>query len=89
MNLEDCLDDLYQLGVIQGEHNINWQDEYNLLEYSKNYYNKTKAIADKYGITYKDLPEDSDDEEYWLWDRRAFDMNENLINLIKNYFKEI
>ena len=32
--LKECLKDLYKLGIIQGEHNINWTDEYNLLEYS-------------------------------------------------------
>jgi len=49
-NNEECLNDMYRLGVVQGEHNINWTDEYNLLEHSKNYYNKIKTIADKYGI---------------------------------------
>jgi len=40
--LEESLNDLYRIGVIQGEHNINWADEYNLLEHSKNYYKKIK-----------------------------------------------
>ena len=56
--VKDCLDDLYQLGMIQGEHNINWADEYNLLEHSKQYYHKTKSIADKYHIDYNDSAED-------------------------------
>ena len=92
MNIENCLKDLYQLGIMQGEHNINWEDEYNLLEYSKNYYNKTKAIADKYNIDYnnclEDYREDDGDDEYWLWDRLAFAMNEIVrehIQSILNY----
>ena len=44
IQLKNCLDDLYQLGVIQGEHNINWADEYNLLEHSNEYYHKTKRM---------------------------------------------
>lgn len=43
---------------MQKEHNINWTDEYNLLEHSKNYYNKIKTIADKYGIEYNRTLED-------------------------------
>ena len=92
ITFQGCLNDLYQLGVIQGEHNINWTDEYNLLEYSKTYYEKTKAIADKYNINYntciEDYRENDDVEENWLWDRMAFNMNEiirqHLLIVIKN-----
>ena len=95
MTLNDCLKDLYQLGMIQGEHNINWSDEYNLLEHSKTYYDKTKAIADKYDINYNscidDYREHDDEKEYCLWDKSASHMNEiirehilNVINDIKN-----
>ena len=88
MSLEECLEDLYQLGMIQGEHNINWADEYNLLEYSKTYYNKTRAIADKYNINYNscldNYREDDDEEEYQLWDKSAFHMNELIRKHIKN-----
>ena len=80
--LEESLNDLYRIGVIQGEHNINWADEYNLLEHSKNYYKKIKTIADEYGVDFdfklEDYREDSDDEEYYLWDRLAFDLSEKL-----------
>lgn len=48
--LNESLNDLYRIGVIQGEHNINWADEYNLLEHSKNHYKKIKTIADEYGV---------------------------------------
>ena len=89
-NNEECLNDMYRLGVVQGEHNINWTDEYNLLEHSKNYYNKIKTIADKYGIecnrTLEDYREDEDDEEYFLWDRWAFDLHEITKEQIKNRF---
>ena len=89
---ENCLKDLYELGIIQGEHNINWADEYNLLEYSKTYYEKSKAIADKYAIKYntclEDYREEADDEEYLLWDRSAFDMHEmiqkHILNIISH-----
>ncbi len=78
--IEECLDDLYRLGVVQGEHNINWTDEYNLMEHSKNYYLKIKTIADEYGIvldgSLEDYREDSDDEEYYLRDRMGFHLNE-------------
>ena len=78
--VEECLNDLYLLGVVQGEHNINWADEYKLLEYSKNYYDRMKAIAQEYGIDsdgcLEDYREDRDDEEYLLWDRRGFHLNE-------------
>ena len=90
--LNDCLDDLYQLGVIQGEHNVNWADEYNLLEHSKQYYHKTKSIADKYGIDYSDSPEDyrenDDEEEYALLDKQAFNINEITKEHILNILKE-
>lgn len=90
ITLEDCLKDLYHLGMIQGEHNINWTDEYNLLEYSKNYFRKTKAIADKYNINYnvsiEDYREYDDEEEYYLWDKLTFHMNEivkeHILNII-------
>ena len=88
--LKDCLNDLYQLGVIQGEHNINWADEYNLLEHSKEYYNKTKSIADKYTIDYdislEDWRESDDEEEYCLWDKLSSHINEitkeHILNMI-------
>ncbi len=90
-SIEDCLNDLYQLGVIQGEHNINWADEYNLLEHSKNYYTKIKSIADEYGVSLdsalEDYREESDDEEYYLWDRMGFHLNEitqdHLLKIVK------
>ncbi len=92
MPLKNCLDDLYQLGVIQGEHNINWADEYNLLEHSKDYYNKTKSIAEKYNITYdtsiEDYREHDDDEEYILLDRLTFNLNEIIKEHILNLIKE-
>ena len=75
IQLKNCLDDLYKLGVIQGEHNINWADEYNLLEHSKRYYHKTKSIADKYSIDYSDSPEDyreNDDEKEYVFDMNGF-----------------
>ena len=80
--LNESLNDLYRIGVIQGEHNINWADEYNLLEHSKNHYKKIKTIADEYGVGFdfklEDYREDSDDEEYYLWDWLAFDLSEKL-----------
>ena len=80
--LDESLNDLYRIGVIQGEHNINWTDEYNLLKHSKNYYEKIKTIADEYDIGFdfklEDYRESSDDEEYYLWDRKAFDLSEKL-----------
>lgn len=80
--LDESLNDLYRIGVIQGEHNINWTDEYNLLEHSKNYYKKIKTIADEYSVDFdsklEDYREDSDDKEYNLWDRLAFDLSEKL-----------
>jgi hypothetical protein len=80
ISLKDCLKDLYQLGMIQGEHNINWTDEYGRLEHSKNYYNKTKTIADKYNIKYDTFIEDyreyDGEEEFCLWDKSASHMNE-------------
>ncbi|MBE6490113.1 hypothetical protein [uncultured Methanobrevibacter sp.] len=80
--LEESLNDMYRIGAIQGEHNINWADEYNLLEHSKNYYKKIKTIADEYGVGFdfklEDYREDSDYEEYNLWDRLAFDLSEKL-----------
>lgn len=91
-NDEEYLNDLYQLGLVQGEHNINWTDEYNLLKHSKNYYNRIKTIADKYGIKcntqLEDYREDEDDEEYFLWDRRAFDLHEMTKEHILNLKKE-
>lgn len=78
--VEECLNDLYLLGVVQGEHNINWADEYNLLEHSKNYYDRMKNIAQEYGVglasSLEDYREDEDDEEYLLWDRMGFHLNE-------------
>ena len=51
-------------------------------------YNKIKTIADKYGIecnrTLEDYREDEDDEEYFLWDRWAFDLHEMTKEQIKN-----
>ena len=92
IQLKDCLDDLYQLGVIQGEHNINWADEYNLLEHSKRYYHKTKSIADKYPIDYSDSPEDyrekDDEKEYALFDKLASNINEIAKEHILNILKE-
>ena len=76
MNKKDYLKDLYRLGEIQGEHNINWSDEYNLLEYSKDYYEKTMTIASKYNITctnsLEDFREYNGEPEYMLWDKFAF-----------------
>lgn len=78
--VEECLNDLYLLGRVQGEHNINWADEYNLLEHSRNYYDKMKNVAQEYGIgldcCLEDYREDSDDDEYLLWDRMGFHLNE-------------
>ncbi len=71
--IEECLDDLYRLGVVQGEHNINWADEYNLIEHSKNYYLKIKSVADKYGV--ESSPKECGDE-YMQWDRMGFHLNE-------------
>ncbi|MBE6496730.1 MAG: hypothetical protein E7Z81_00365 [Methanobrevibacter sp.] len=80
--------------MIQGEHNINWANEYNLLEHSKEYYNKTKSIADKYNIddeiSLEDWHESYDEEEYLLWGKLAFNINEitkeHIMNIInKNY----
>ena len=90
--LKECLKDLYKLGIIQGEHNINWTDEYNLLEYSKNYFNKTKTIADKYNINYntslEDYREYDNEAEYYLLDKLTSHMNEitkeHILNIIKN-----
>lgn len=87
---KNYLDDLYELGVIQGEHNINWTDEYNQFEYSKEYYLKTKYIADKYNIDFDDsienYREDGDEDESVLWDRLAFHINEitkeHILNII-------
>lgn len=87
---KNYLDDLYELGVIQGEHNINWTDEYNQLEYSKEYYLKTKNIADKYNIDFDDsienYRENGDEDESILWDRLAFHINEitkeHILNII-------
>ena len=53
--LGQCLDDLYLLGLVQGEHNINWADEYNLDEHSQTYYEKIKAIGLEYGVECCDL----------------------------------
>ena len=90
-HLEECLEDLYRLGIIQGEHNINWTDEYQLLEHSMKYYEKTKSIADKYDIKYsnclEDYRDDEDDEEYLLWDRLAFTVNEMTRNHIHKIIK--
>jgi len=88
---EECLNVLYKLGVVQGEHNINWADEYNLLEHSRNYYDKIKAIADEYDVEFdyqlEDYREDSDDDEYFLWDRMGFHLNEitqeHILNMIR------
>lgn len=88
---ENCLNDLYRLGVIQGEHNVNWADELNQLEYSKQYYAKTKNIADKYNIDFdasiEDYRENGDEEEALLWDRLAFHINEitkeHILNIIE------
>ena len=90
--LKECLKDLYKLGIIQGEHNINWTDEYNLLEYSKNYFNKTKTIADKYNINYNTYLEDyreyNNESEYSLLDKLTSHMHEitkeHILNIIKN-----
>lgn len=90
--LKECLKDLYKLGIIQGEHNINWTNEYNLLEYSKNYFNKTKTIADKYNINYNTYLEDyreyDNESEYSLLDKLTSHMHEitkeHILNIIKN-----
>ncbi len=91
--LEKCLNDLYLLGVIQGEHNINWTDEYHLLEYSKDYYRRIKSIADEQGIDLDSSLENyrddlDDDDEYFLWDRMGFHLNEliqeEILNKIRN-----
>ena len=90
--LKECLKDLYKLGMIQGEHNINQTDEYNLLEYSKNYFNKTKTIADKYNINYntslEDYREYDNESEYSLLDKLTSHMHEitkeHILNIIKN-----
>jgi len=90
--LKDCFKDLYQLGVIQGEHNINWTNEYNLLEYSKKYFNKTKTIADKYNINYntslEDYREYDDEEEYYLLDKLTSHMHEITKEHILNVINE-
>ena len=53
-----------------------------MLEHSKNYYKKIKTIADEYSVDFdsklEDYREDSDDKEYNLWDRLAFDLSEKL-----------
>lgn len=67
--LEKSLNDLYRIGVIQGEHNINWADEYNLLEHSKNYYKKIRTIADEYGVGF----------DFKLEDYREDQMMRNII----------
>lgn len=86
--LEDCLNDLYQLGKIRGNYNTNWTDEYGRLELSKNYYNKTKAIADQYNINYAalidDYRENNDEEAYCLWDKLTLDMQDILKKQIQN-----
>lgn len=78
--IEECLDDLYKLGVVQGEHNINWADEYNLLEHSKKYFYKIKSISDEYSVGFdgclEDYLEERYDEEYSLWDRMGFRLSE-------------
>lgn len=71
--LEECLDDLYLLGQVQGEHNINWSDEYNLLEHSKNYSDRMKAIAQKYGI---ECAGDFANGDYDFWDKLGFQLHE-------------
>lgn len=80
-NVEECLKDLYELGLVQGEHNIKWADEYNLLEHSISYFKKTHDIVDKYGIncdkTFEDYRESDGEKEYVLWDRMASHMVEN------------
>lgn len=52
------------------------------MEHSKNYYKKIKTIADEYNVDFdsklEDYREDSDDKEYNLWDRLAFDLSEKL-----------
>lgn len=70
--MKEYLEDLYNLGIIQGEHNSNWSDEYNLLEHSRNYYHKTKAIADKYGVRGK-YP---DEDDYMQLDMLGSVLNE-------------
>lgn len=93
IQIKNCLDDLYQLGVIQGEHNINWTDEYNLLEPSNKYYHKTKNIANKHGRSIEIFPEDyrvNDEEKYALADKLGFNINEitkeHILNIItENY----
>ncbi len=90
ISVKECLKDIYQLGMIQGEHNINWTDEYDRLEYSKTYYIKTKIIADKYNINYntsiEDYRKNDQEEEYCLWDKSASHMNEiikkHILNII-------
>lgn len=80
-NVEECLKDLYELGLVQGEHNINWADEYNLLEHSIRYFKKTQDIVDKYGIkcnkTLEDYCERDGEKEYVLWDRMTSHMMGN------------
>lgn len=78
--LEECLDDLYLLGLVRGEHNVNWADEYNLVEHSKNYYDRMKAIALRYGVDCANLSI----EEAYLLDEVAFGLNEKVKEVIRD-----
>lgn len=78
--LGQCLDDLYILGPVQGEHNINWTDEYNLLEHSQNYYEKIKAIGLEYGVECGDL----EVVDGYLLDEMTFGLHEKVKEAIRD-----
>ena len=78
--LGQCLDDLYLLGQVQGEHNINWADEYNLLEHSQNYYEMIKAIGLEYGVECGDLSI----KDGYLLDEMAFELHEKVKDEIRD-----
>ena len=78
--LGQCIDDLYLLGLVQGEHNINWADEYNLLEHSQNYYEKIKAIGLEYGVECGDL----EVVDGYLLDEMTFGLHEKVKEAIRD-----
>ena len=81
---EEMINDIFKLGLIQGEHNIKWEyDEYNRLPHCKDYYKKINAIEKKYGINYESFIEkDEDEDEYKLLDRKAFYLLETIMEYI-------
>lgn len=78
--LGQYLDDLYLLGQMQGEHNVNWTDEYNLLEHSQNYYEKIKAIGLEYGVECDDL----NVVDGYPLDEMAFELHEKVKEKIRD-----